>query len=298
MKVQCYKFWKQPRRTVKTEFYLLWLWCKSSLLLGNFLWVTHAKGILSTDILRMFIWGQEFSHLRKTDDNTIFQEALFFLGLPNWGLGEDGFDQSQQETQVKWPPHPGHRGHRALRLRPRSLLLLCSDRMPVSRDNQKQLRSKRRGFSADVFQPGNKQPPHHFSCSLQTWFFMRKQADRCVICVFTLHLKRQQKLELWLRGHQPGEKEDIKKRLRKAVLSSISSWFHSILISLIPWSVWSSELFQQVEEQHVQAISHYVPSWWIHGLSLLGLLLIYIKILIWCIISTTDLLSRGNFLWK
>lgn len=137
--VQCYKFWKQPCRTVKTELYLLWLRCKSSLHLDNFLWVTYAKGVLSTGRLRMFIWGWKFSHLKKTDDSTVLQEALFFLGLLNWGLGEDGSDQSQQEPHVKWPPQ-GHQGHRALHLRTRPLLLLCSDRVSLSRDNEKQLR--------------------------------------------------------------------------------------------------------------------------------------------------------------
>lgn len=161
-------------------------------------------------MLGMFIWAQQFSHLKKANDSTVLQEALFFLGLLSWGLGEDRSEQSQQEPQLKWPTQ-GHQRRKPLGLRPRSLLLLCSDRMPVSRDNEKQSRSKRRGLSAVVFHPGNKQLPHHFSHSLQIWLFTMKQADTCVICVFTLHLKRQQELELWLRGHQPG----IKRRKTK-----------------------------------------------------------------------------------
>lgn len=150
-------------RADKAELCLLWLWWKPSLQLNNFMWVAKSKAELSADILGMFIWGQQLCHLRKMSESTVLQE----LCLLNWGLGEDGSEQSWQEPQENWPTQ-GHQGRRALGLRPTPVLLLCWARMPVSKDSEKQAGSKR-DLSAAVFQPGNKQlPPHHFSHSLQT----------------------------------------------------------------------------------------------------------------------------------
>lgn len=171
--------------TVKAELYLLWLWWKSSLCLDNFMCVNESNYQL--------IWWEcspedSSSVISRKSMTALFSKSVF-LGLLNWGLREDIYEQSQQEPQVKWPVQ-GLQESGVLGVRPRSLLLLCSDRIPVSRGNEKQLRSKRRGLSAVVVQPGNTQPPHHFSRSLQTWVFVMKRADTWAICVFTLHLKR------------------------------------------------------------------------------------------------------------
>lgn len=110
------------------------------------------------------------------------------------------------------------------------------------------------------------------------------------MCYLCFHIPFKDTTRAWTldeRSPVQGQKKHKEKSFRKALLSSISFWLHSTLISLIPWSVTRTELFQQAEEQHVQAISHYVPSWWLHSLSLLGLLLIYIELLTWYIMSTT-----------
>lgn len=132
--------------------------------------------------------------------------------------------------------------------------------------------------------------PYRHNSSWWSWYM-------CYLC---FHIPFKETTRAWtLYERSPvWKKKKRKKSFRKAVVSSISSWLHSTLISLIPWRVTRTELFQQAEEQHVQAISHYVPSWWLQSLSLLGLLLIHMELLVWCIASSTELLSKGDFLWK